>query len=88
MTDVKSDKIIQHLTKKWKGRICPMCGTGAWNVSDKVFELREFHDGNIVLGVGPIIPIIPVTCDNCGNVVLINAIVAGAVAPQKNEEAQ
>jgi hypothetical protein len=88
MTDVKSEKIIQHLSTKWKGRSCPMCGTGNWNVSDKVFELREFHDGNLVLGSGPIVPIIPVTCDNCGNVVLVNAIVAGAVTPEKKEEAK
>lgn len=42
----------------------------------KVFELREFNDGNFVLG-GPnssIVPLIPVTCDKCGNTVLINAL--------------
>jgi ribosomal protein S27AE len=86
MTDVKSENIIQHLSAKWKGRACPMCGTGNWTVSDKVFELREYHDGNIVLGSGPIVPLIPVTCDNCGNVVFVNAIVAGSVASKKKEE--
>jgi len=86
MTDSKSDTVIRHLTDKWKGRSCPMCGTGRWNVSDKVFEIREFHDGNLVLGSGPIVPIVPVTCDNCGNVVLVNAIVAGSVAAPKKEE--
>lgn len=86
MTDSKSEKIIKHLSDKWKGRSCPMCGAGNWNVSDKVFEIREFHDGNLVLGSGPIIPLVPVTCDNCGNVILVNAIVAGSVSPKKEGE--
>ena len=88
MTDVKSEQIIKHLSTKWKGRNCPMCGSGNWTVSDKVFELREFHDGNIVLGAGPIIPLIPVTCSSCGNAILINAIVSGSVTPPKNEVAE
>jgi predicted nucleic-acid-binding Zn-ribbon protein len=79
MSDVKSEKFIDYLKTKWRGQKCPMCGTGNWNVSDKVFELREFHDGNVVIGNGPIVPIVPVTCDNCGNTVLVNAIVSGAV---------
>ena len=79
MSDVKSEKFIDHLKLKWRGQKCPMCSTGNWNVSDKIFELREFHDGNVVIGNGPIVPIVPVTCDNCGNTVLVNAIVSGAV---------
>ncbi|MBQ0797090.1 hypothetical protein [Zhongshania sp.] len=87
MSDVKSEKIIRHLSDKWKGRSCPMCGTGNWNVSDKVFELREFNGGNMVIGGNsPIIPIVPVTCDNCGNVVMVNGIVAGAVSHESEEK--
>lgn len=87
MTDVKSEKIIKYLSDKWKGRSCPMYGTGNWNISDKVFELREFNGGDMVIGGNsPIIPIVPVTCDNCGNVVMVNAIVAGAVSPVSQEE--
>ncbi len=86
MADVKSDKLIKHLSDKWKGKACPMCGTGNWNVSDKVFELREYQDGNMVIGNVPIVPIIPVTCDNCGNAVMVNAIIAGAISNDKKEE--
>jgi hypothetical protein len=56
-----------------------MCGTGNWNVSDSIFELREYNQGNLVVGGGPIIPIIPITCDNCGNTVFVNAILAGLI---------
>jgi hypothetical protein len=87
MTDVKSEEIIKHLTEKWKGRSCPMCGTGNWNVQEKVFELREFNNGGMVVGGNmPIIPVVPVTCDNCGNSVMVNAIIAGAVSSDNKEE--
>ena len=43
-----------------------------------VFELREFHQGSLALGT-PIMPLVPVTCENCGNVVLISAVKAGAL---------
>jgi hypothetical protein len=59
-----------------------MCGVGNWNVQDSTFELREFHEGTLVVG-GPIIPVVPVVCTNCGNTILVNAIIAGAVKSQE-----
>lgn len=87
------DKVIQHLNKKWGNRPCPMCGSNSWNVSDTVYEMREFHGGNLVLGTGPIYPVVPVSCNNCGNSVMVNALLSGAVdqpevkptKPEKND---
>jgi hypothetical protein len=65
-----------------------MCGTSQWSVQDKVYQLSEFHGGNLVVG-GPLVPVIPVSCTNCGNTVLVNAIIAGAIkpdAPQQEEK--
>jgi len=79
MDKANGQEIIEFLNNKWHGARCPLCGEGKWNVTDKVFELREFNGGNFVLG-GPnsaITPIIPITCENCGNTVLINALVTG-----------
>jgi hypothetical protein len=78
MAKIDAKKLIQHLTTKWHGRTCPICTVGSWNVQDSSFELREFNGGNMVIG-GPIIPVVPVICSNCGNTVLINAIMAGLV---------
>jgi len=79
MSEIKTEKLISHLKTKWQGRRCPLCNQGKWNVSDKVFELREYHGGGLVVGGTPIIPVVPVTCDNCGNTVLVNAIVSEAI---------
>ena len=60
--------------------------SGSWNVSDKVFELREYHDGNMVIGGSPIVPVVPVTCDNCGNTVLVNSIISGKTQQEAGEK--
>ena len=79
MKKPNSQEIIDFLNDKWNGTPCPMCRKGEWSVTDKVFELREFHEGNLVIGGPgtPIVPVIPVTCKNCGNTVLINPMVVG-----------
>jgi len=70
--------LISHLKKKWADRPCCQCGVANWQVQDAVFELRQFSEGSLVVG-GPIIPVVPVTCANCGNTLLVNAIRAGII---------
>lgn len=81
-----TEKLIAFLNTKWQGRPCPMCQAGKWSVQDKVFELREFHGGGLVIGGTPIVPVIPVTCENCGNTIFLNAITAGIVKPEKEDD--
>jgi hypothetical protein len=80
MAKFDGSKMIQHLSMKWHGRSCPMCNAGTWNVQDSTYQLLEFNQGGLVLG-GPVIPVIPIVCSNCGNTLLINAITAGIVTP-------
>lgn len=79
-TETEIAKIVSFLKEKWGGRICPLCQSGGWIVQDSCFQLMTYNSGGIVLG-GPVIPVIPVTCNNCSNTVLINAILAGVVNP-------
>jgi hypothetical protein len=82
MAKIEAAKLIEHLRGKWAGRPCQMCGVGNWNVNESTFELREFNEGPLVLG-GPIMPVVPVTCTNCGNTILVNAVVSGVVKPRE-----
>jgi len=86
MSKFNSARFIDYLKSKWTGRPCPLCGVGNWNVSESIFELREFTKEGFVIGGVPIVPVIPVTCGNCGNTVLVNAIISGALEPDKKEE--
>lgn len=79
MKKPNGQEIINFLNERWAGASCPLCGCKEWNATEKIFELREFNDGNLVLG-GPnnaITPVIPVTCKNCGNTIFINALTTG-----------
>ena len=74
MSDIDSKKVLAHLNKiHHTSKCCKFCGANDWAVIDKVFELREFQ--NRAVG-SPIIPVIPVTCNQCGNILLFNAIAA------------
>ncbi len=84
MKPVDSQKVIEFLNEKWNDRTCPMCGEGNWNVQDHVFQLIVFSEGTMIVG-GPVVPLIPVSCGNCGNTVLVNAIIAGAVTPAASD---
>lgn len=81
MAKIDANKVIKFLSEKWRNRPCPVCGISAWSVQDSTYELREFNQGNMVLG-GPLIPVVPVICSNCGNTILVNAILAGVVPPE------
>jgi len=81
LSEFKSEKVIAFLSERWGNRACPMCGKGPWSVQDKIFQLSEFHQGSLVVG-GPLIPVVPVTCGNCGNTVLVNALISGGMQPE------
>jgi len=78
-----SKRLLDILTKKWKTKECSMCGDKAWHFGKNVFELRKYERGGMVFGGVPIIPVIPVTCNNCGNTVLVNALVTKMVEPSE-----
>ena len=78
--NIDQDKLIQTLSTKWNTKCCPMCGCNSWSVANKIFELREFNDGNFIIGGHTSIhPVIPIVCDNCGNTIFINPLVAGVI---------
>lgn len=58
---------------------CHVCRTGRWEVSDSVFELKEYGHGSLLGGSGSLYLVAPITCSNCGHTVLMNAIKLGLV---------
>ncbi len=72
------DKLIKKLIEL-KINNCPVCKSDKLVVSDVVFEIREFKKGALVLGSSKIAPLISVTCENCGNIILFNAIKLGVI---------
>jgi hypothetical protein len=81
MSKFDTEKLIKYLNSKWGPRPCPMCGSGPWKVQGSIFQLMEYNEGaGLVIG-GPIIPVVPVICANCGNTILVNAVISDVVNP-------
>lgn len=75
MRKPNGQEVVEFLNDKWRDANCPLCGGSEWSVSDGIFELRGFNDGKI--GGSEIFPVIPVTCNRCGNTVFISALASG-----------
>lgn len=59
------------------GFLCQICGNKQWTIGDMV-ELRPYEGGNLTLGGGTF-PAMQVVCANCGNTLLVNAVLSGVV---------
>ena len=82
---IEEQKVADYVKEKIKAPNCPLCGQKNWNIASRVFQVAEFNDGSMPLG-NETIPVLPLTCLNCGNTYFINAIIAGFIAPQKETE--
>jgi len=76
-------KILDFINKKVPDiGACPLCKENRWSVSDTIWEVQEFFQSGLKLG-SPKMPLISLTCANCGNTYFLNAIVAGIVKSEK-----
>lgn len=83
LTSEQANAVIARLNSTAANRQpCPICGGTHWNLNDKIFEVREFQGGSLVLGGDTsVLPVIAMSCQNCGYTHFINAIKIGAVNP-------
>lgn len=75
---IEQDK-LKELVDKLNGftnRQCPLCGGKKFSVFDSVYEMREYQKGKIG---NNLIPVIPLTCETCGNTFFVNAIKIGVL---------
>jgi hypothetical protein len=79
LTEEQHKKLLEHLQKHWKAPVaCSICRSNDWDINGMIYELREFHGGNMVIGGNSsIVPLVPVTCKVCGNTVLFNPLIVG-----------
>jgi predicted RNA-binding Zn-ribbon protein involved in translation (DUF1610 family) len=78
LEESNQEKAINFLNEKWPetGRACPICGNDKFVVSDTLFAITEYDPPTL----GSVeFPIITFVCDNCGNVILFNAIKMGII---------
>lgn len=80
-------KVREWVVQKWgNGKAealppCPMCKQDSisWIGPVSMYTPISLDDRNIFLN-GPIMPLLPIMCSNCGNTVLVNGILAGIMS--------
>jgi hypothetical protein len=73
------DQVIQHLTEKWGDeRPCPYCGSTQWAVGKRIV-------GPSLLRGLAVVPLVQVSCENCGNTVFIHLEAIGLWPPERGE---
>lgn len=79
LSEEQGIEIMDFIDETWKNGICPICcNNGGLSVKNRLFELREFNDGDLVVGGNQAsLPVVAVTCTKCGYVRLISAIEIG-----------
>ena len=84
--DDKKEMLIKEINGYGFGtKICQVCGKSNWSIDEHIFQLSEFHEGKI-LAPGVVIPLVSISCGNCGNTITMSAIKLGVVEPQKKAE--
>lgn len=77
---IDPQKVVEWLNSHWEGlKLCPICHHNNWFVNDSLVQLTEFHRVGLVLG-GPVIPMVVVSCNNCGHTLFFSALKLGVIA--------
>lgn len=80
LTQEQVQRFIAILDTKWPDpKICPVCGNTAWDTVDVVFELKSYENARESSEQATVMPLVPLTCKNCGNTILINVLTIGVL---------
>lgn len=85
LTEDKVKIVIDKLDKDSDGGIkCSVCGEHLWVVNKELMELRNFNNGDLVLGQGSsVMPVVTISCAKCGHTLFFNALQLGVVEKDK-----
>jgi len=82
LTKEQQKKLMKHFDTFWKNRKCEICGNDDWIIDESIFEMREFHGATTILGKGFIKAFVTVSCKNCANTKLFNAVNIGLISSE------
>ena len=80
--EAKKEDLLRKLTEKWHDAKCPYCGGNHWTVDPTIMTLSPTHIKPHKEGT-EMLPVIAVTCQGCGNTVLVNAVVLDVVRKEE-----
>ena len=74
-SSVDKEKLGNYLKEAKIRNVCPLCGQPKLTVEGTcAFQLMPVpRNGGLTLGAGPVLQLVPIYCQNCGNTMFINA---------------
>lgn len=81
------ERLSAWFADKWKHKECPVCETDFWSPTPNLGQIENLDN------IGGRVPVLLITCRNCGYFLSVNALVAGIrqvprfEAPTSNEDA-
>jgi len=80
--------VLDKLGKLIDKKICNSCDNEVqFSINTRLFELREFNEGSLVIGGNSaIIPLIVITCPKCGNTRFYNALTLGLLKQDQKSD--
>lgn len=86
MINLNEQKLLNTINEKWTNKNCPMCSCNHWQIEkDMVTAVRINQSGGIQLG-GNVMPLVAITCINCGNVLFVNPLVVQCLDIEEKEK--
>lgn len=81
-------RLREWLSEKWQ-KGCPFCEQNSWVASHVITLISQRPDelGTISLG-GTTFPCVVVTCQNCGNTALVNALSSGVLLKEDGDHGE
>lgn len=76
--EAKKEELLNKLSEKWNNAQCPYCGSKHWTVDPNIMTLSPTYSRPHKEGI-ELLPVVAVTCQECGNTVLVNAVVLGCL---------
>ncbi len=82
---INTERLLRNLETRWNRIPCPYCQNSAWTVDPSVVTTVEVNENKTMVIGGKFQPLVPVTCRNCGNTVLVNALILDCLEDVENE---
>jgi len=82
LSDEQQKQVVEFMERTWpKDAGCPICHRNDWAIRNRTFEVIEHAEGSARNLRRLSMPLVAVTCENCGNVVFMNAALLGLASP-------
>ncbi len=77
--EVEKKRLVEKINEIWGDTTCPICQKHDWTTSGEIYTPSLINEqGRIDLGK-KMLPLMPITCSNCGNTLFINGKVLGCI---------